>query len=127
MLATEHAFVLPTGYVGADGTLHREGVMRLATAGDEVAAMLDPRGSVRQGGDDAYLPLLLLARTVVRIGDVEPVTVPHLEALFARDYAYLQRLYLRLNEPDEEIAETACPDCGARFELAIGEPAAGGA
>ncbi|WP_255512103.1 hypothetical protein [Mitsuaria sp. TWR114] len=32
MFQTEFEFTLPLGYVDADGDLHREGVMRLATA-----------------------------------------------------------------------------------------------
>ena len=32
-LKTEYEFVLPRGYVDKDGTLHREGVMRLAKIG----------------------------------------------------------------------------------------------
>ena len=35
MLRTEHEFTLPMGYLDEEGTLHREGVMRLATAADE--------------------------------------------------------------------------------------------
>ena len=33
-LRTEHAFTLPRGYLGPDGTVHRDGIMRLATARD---------------------------------------------------------------------------------------------
>ena len=33
---TEIQFTLPKGYLGADGTLHKEGLMRLATAADEI-------------------------------------------------------------------------------------------
>ena len=34
MLQTEYPFTLPMGYVDPEGTLHREGTMRLATAFD---------------------------------------------------------------------------------------------
>ena len=33
---TEFKFTLPKGYIDSEGTLHREGVMRLATAKDEI-------------------------------------------------------------------------------------------
>ena len=42
MLVTEFPFTLPMGYVDSEGTRHREGVMRLATAYDEIAPMKDP-------------------------------------------------------------------------------------
>jgi len=42
-LHTEFAFVLPRGYVDETGTVHREGVMRLATARDEILPQRDPR------------------------------------------------------------------------------------
>ena len=40
---TEIEFELPKGYVDDGGTLHRQGVMRLATAADEILPMRDPR------------------------------------------------------------------------------------
>ena len=39
---------LPFGYLDDDGTLHRDGVMRLATAADEILPLKDPR--VQQPG-----------------------------------------------------------------------------
>jgi hypothetical protein len=42
-LRTEFAFELPRGYVDQDGTLHRSGVMRLATARDELLPLYDAR------------------------------------------------------------------------------------
>ena len=43
MLQTEFPFTLPRGFVDAEGDVHSEGVMRLATAYDEVAPLKDPR------------------------------------------------------------------------------------
>ena len=43
MFQTEYEFTLPLGYVDGEGTLHREGVMRLATAADEILPLKDPR------------------------------------------------------------------------------------
>ena len=45
-LVTEFPFVLPRGYVDAAGTVHRDGVMRLATARDE-AIPICPEGCER--------------------------------------------------------------------------------
>ena len=43
MFETEYRFTLPKGYLDKNGTLHREGVMRLANAGDEIVPLRDPR------------------------------------------------------------------------------------
>src|SRR5512147_685605 len=68
-LQTEYAFVLPRGYVDASGTVHREGVMRLATARDEITPQRDPR--VRE--NESYLTVLLLSRVVTRLGSLTQV------------------------------------------------------
>src|SRR5215475_2448520 len=70
-IRTEFPFRLPRGYVDASGTVHRDGVMRLATARDELVPLRDDR--VRENG--AYLTVVLLARVVVRIGTIDDVHV----------------------------------------------------
>ncbi|MBB5263791.1 hypothetical protein HNP82_000889 [Catenibacillus scindens] len=42
---TEFEFTLPRGYIDRDGNLHRDGVMRLANAADEILPLRDPRVS----------------------------------------------------------------------------------
>ena len=42
MFETEFRFTLPKGYIDMNGNLHREGVMRLANAGDEIVPLKDP-------------------------------------------------------------------------------------
>ena len=119
-LRTEFAFVLPRGYVDANGALHRDGTMRLATAKDEIVPQRDPR--VRE--NEAYLTVLLLARVVTRIGSVSPVSTGTIEGLFASDLAFLQDLYRRVNAEGSSRAEVACPSCGHAFavDLAGGTP-----
>jgi len=112
-LKTEFEFELPRGYVDAAGNLHRNGVMRLATAMDEVAPLQDERTR----SNEAYLSILLLSRVVIRLGEVAPVTASVVEGLFASDFAYLQEVYLRLNEDANRHVETQCPSCGTRFGL----------
>ena len=68
-LSTEFPFTLPRGYVDGRGQLHRDGVMRLATAGDEIWPQTDPR--VRE--NPAYLSVLLLTRTVTNLGSLPEV------------------------------------------------------
>ena len=109
----EFGFTLPRGYVDEAGTVHREGVMRLARALDEVAPFEDKRATA----NEAYLSILLLSRVVVRLGSISPVPLPVIEKLFASDFAYLQGLYVSLNEEANRFLETQCPACGERFGL----------
>jgi hypothetical protein len=112
MLRTEHEFTLPMGYLGDDGTLHRDGVMRLATAADE----LEPLRDARVQRNAAYLTVILLSRVVTRLGSLEMVTPKTIEGLFAGDLAYLQDLYNEINGGGETIPVT-CPACDHAFEV----------
>jgi hypothetical protein len=115
MFRTEHEFTLPMGYLDVDGTLHREGVMRLATAADEILPLKDPR--VQKNA--AYLSVILLSRVVTRLGSVDPVTPNVIEGLFAADLAHLQTLYNEINRLDDHTVVT-CPQCQHAFAM---EPA----
>src|SRR5215210_2242446 len=95
---TEIEFELPKGYVDEAGTLHRRGTMRLATAADEILPLRDPR--VQQ--NEAYLAVIVLARVISRLGSLADVHTGVIEALYASDFAYLQRLYERFNAMDDE-------------------------
>jgi hypothetical protein len=103
MFQTEVDFTLPKGYLDSDGVLHREGVMRLATAADEILPLKDPR--VQQ--NPAYLTVIVLARVVLRLGSVPDVNTKVVEGLFASDLNYLQNLYERLNGDAEPTATSA--------------------
>jgi len=102
-LQTEFDFMLPRGYVSPDGSLHRKGRMRLATAMDEIAPLRDPRVKANQ----AYLVIILLARVITRLGEVEVIDTGVIENLFSADLAYLQDFYRKINEltPEEEESE----------------------
>jgi hypothetical protein len=113
MLQTEYEFTLPCGYVDEDGSLHRDGTMRLATALDEVDAMRDSR--VR--ANEAYLSILLLSRVVTRLGRYEPPTPEVIGRLFSADFVYLQELFVQLNDGGGSVIETECPSCGTRFPI----------
>jgi hypothetical protein len=91
---TEFEFVLPRGYVDGSGTVHKRGVMRLATARDELQPLRDPTIT---GADDPRLTLLVLVRVVEQLGDLPMVTVHEIEGLFAADLAYLQDFYGVIN------------------------------
>lgn len=105
MFATEVDFTLPKGYLDADGVLHTQGVMRLATAADEILPLKDPR--VQQ--NPAYLTIVVLARVIVRLGSLPDVNTKVVEGLFASDLDHLQRLYERLNSADD-VTPTPEPD-----------------
>ena len=121
-LRTEYPFVLPRGYVDDAGIVHRDGVMRLATARDEILPQRDPR--VRE--NEAYLTVLLLSRVVTRIGSVSPVSTGTIEGLFASDLAFLQDLYRRVNQEGTTRAEVSCPACQHEFSVDIGGAGLGG-
>lgn len=96
---TELEFELPKGYLDPKtGELHRQGVMRLATAADEILPLRDPR--VQQ--NEAYLAVIVLARVVVRLGSLTEVHPGVIEGLYASDLAYLERLYEAFNAGEEE-------------------------
>lgn len=115
MLQTEYPFTLPLGYTDSEGNLHRDGVMRLATAFDEIAPLKDPRVH----GNSAYLLIILLARVITRLGSLEQVNPKIIENLYAADLAYLQDLYRRINEQGHNLIHARCPHCEQEFDLEI--------
>ena len=116
-MQTEIAFTLPRGLVDARGATHRDGTMRLATARDEIEPLRDV--AVRQ--NQAYLAVLLLARTVTRIGEISEITPELIEGLYAADFDHLQRLYERINSDGEAVGVVSCPSCAERFEVDLTE------
>src|ERR1044072_9023272 len=103
-MKSEYAFTLPRGLVDSVGTVHRDGVMRLATARDEI----EPLRSVEVRQNEAYLTVLLLARTVTRIGEFTDITPELVEGLYAADFDHLQRLYERINSDGEAGGGGGC-------------------
>jgi hypothetical protein len=116
-LQVEFSFTLPRGYVDESGNIHREGVIRLARAIDEIAPFDDRRTSQ----NEAYLSIVLLSRVIVRLGSISPVLPRVIENMFASDFAYLQDLYLGINQQGSRFFETECPSCGQRFALDLTE------
>ena len=110
-LKTRYEFTLPRGYVDRDGGLHRDGVMRLATARDELEPLRDPTIS---GPDDPRLTIVVLARVVETLGSLDLVTPHDIEGLFAADLAYLQDFYGVINfGSQEEFDEFVAAQQGA--------------
>ena len=114
-LVTEFSFLLPRGYVDRSGTVHRDGVMRLATARDELVPLRDDR--VRE--NPAYLSVVLLARVIERIGTIDDIHAGIVENLFATDLAFLQDLYRRVNTEGHTRATVTCPACEHHFAVDV--------
>ena len=102
----EFPFVLPNGYLDAEGILHREGAMRRSTAADEIMPLNDPRVQANA----SYLIIILLSRVVTSLGTVSFITPKVIENLFIADLNYLQSLYNKINTV--EYPATICPHCG---------------
>ena len=117
---TTFEFVLPRGYVDADGNIHREGTMRLATARDELMPLLDPK--VKE--NEAFLSLVLLSRVVTELGTLPSIDDQVVGGLWATDLAFLQDLYRQINTQGHTLVEVSCPSCASNFavDLAGGPP-----
>ena len=115
MILTEFPFTLPIGYQDDEGSLHREGVMRLATAADEILPLRDSRVQSNQ----AYLIVILLSRVITRLGSVELINPKVIEGLYAADLAYLQEFYNRINRNGKASVPASCPRCAAEFEVEL--------
>jgi len=117
-LQTEYEFTLPKGYVDEEGNIHKKGIMRLATAADEILPMRDPR--VQR--NPAYLTTIVLSRVIAKFGDLQDVNPGIVEKLFVGDLAYLQELYQRINGDGNVMVKVTCPKCGEQFEKEISTP-----
>jgi hypothetical protein len=112
-LQTEFEFTLPRGFVDKDGTLHKKGVMRLATAKDEIVPLQD----YRVQSNRAYLVIILLSRVITKLGDNKYIDTDTIENLFSTDLAYLQEFYRRINEEGAPKVHAKCPSCQTEFDV----------
>lgn len=117
----EFSFTLPKGLIDEQGEVHRQGIMRLATAKDEIRVQADQRVQNNPG----FWTLVMLSRVIVRLGDLSEVTPEHLENLFTLDIAYLREFYNRLNQQGTAQLQVQCPKCANDFKVEltlVGEP-----
>lgn len=112
-IQTEFEFDLPIGYVDKDGTLHKHGTMRLATAMDEIT----PLNDMRVQANEAYLSIVLLTRVITTLGTLKHITTNVIENLFASDIAYLQTFYQQINENASVYRVITCPHCNKEVEI----------
>jgi hypothetical protein len=113
---TEFQFTLPRGFVDKDGNVHKEGVMRLATAKDEIMPLQD----YRVQSNRAYLVIILLARVVTKLGNLNAINPGIIENLYSSDLQFLQDFYRQINEEGTNRVGVDCPECKHKFEVTMG-------
>ena len=86
--ATEFEFDLPKGYIDPAGTLHKHGVMRLATAADEILPLRDPRVVQNPG----YLTIILLSRVVTSLGTLPKIAFLSFSTRNSADHEILNKV-----------------------------------
>ncbi|MGH8001657.1 MAG: phage tail assembly protein [Brasilonema sp.] len=114
-LCTEFAFTLPRGLIDAQNRVHRHGVMRLATAKDEILVQKEPK--VQE--NPAYGVLVMLSRVITRLGSFNQVNSDLLEELILPDISYLRELYNRINQQGNALIPTQCPHCNTEFSVKL--------
>jgi hypothetical protein len=112
-LCTEFSFTLPRGLIDDQKRVHRHGVMRLATAKDEI--LVQKESKVQE--NSAYGVLVMLSRTIVRLGSFNYVSPDLLEELVLPDISYLRELYNRINQQGNVKIPTHCPHCDTQFSV----------
>jgi phage FluMu protein gp41 len=112
---TEYEFTLPKGYVDEAGNLHKKGIMRLATAADEILPMKEPKVQA----NPAYLTIILLSRVITKLGDVQNINPKVIENLFASDLSYLQEFYNTINANGTRKIKVSCPQCDHQFDADV--------
>lgn len=107
-METVYEFTLPKGYIDSTGEVHKQGKMRLATAGDEISATRDPRVL----SNPSYLTIAILSKVITELEGVPMVSATLIEKLFTADLAFLQDMYQRINDIEPPTMEVVCPNCG---------------
>ncbi|OUL36894.1 hypothetical protein BV372_04440 [Nostoc sp. T09] len=114
-LSTEFAFILPRGLIDSQNRVHRHGVMRLATAKDEI--LVQQERKVQE--NPAYGVLVMLARVITRLGSLNSVSPNLLEGLLLHDIAYLREFYNRINQQGNVQIPTQCPHCNTQYSVEL--------
>lgn len=114
-LKTEFNFILPKGLVDVEGNTHRQGIMRLSTAKDEMYVQKDRRVQ----DNPVYGVIVMLSRVITCLGELSSVTPDLLEGLFTQDLAYLREFYNRINQDGSAYILVQCPKCSSDFRVEL--------
>ncbi|MEM6403607.1 MAG: phage tail assembly protein [Cyanobacteria bacterium P01_D01_bin.116] len=114
-LGTEFSFILPKGLIDNNQRTQRKGLMRLATAKDEI--MVQQERKVRE--NPAYSTLAMLSRVISRLGSLNSVSPEQLEGLVLTDISYLREFYNRINQQGDTRVSTRCPHCEKEFQARL--------
>lgn len=114
-LSTEFSFTLPKGLIDDQERVHRQGIMRLATAKDEL--LVQSVSSVQS--NPAYGFLVMLSRVISQLGSLSSVSSDLLEQLTLQDISYLREFYNRVNQQGDTYIPTECPHCRAQFAVEL--------
>lgn len=114
-METVYEFTLPKGYVDGEGIVHRQGKMRLATAGDEISATRDPRVL----SNPSYLTIVVLSKVITEMEGIQMITATTIERLFTADLAFLQDMYQRINDVEPPVMNIVCPQCGHEHQVPV--------
>lgn len=109
-------FTLPFGYEENDKT-YRNGIMHLATTGDE----LEIQDADEAGMNTRYRDMLLMTKVIDELDGLKPVTLDIIKNLYEPDFIYLQLLYRQLNGEMGSSITTRCPGCGAISEIKLSD------
>ncbi len=106
-MVKEINFTLPVGYIDNNGNIHRNGIMRQATALDEI----EIHSHEKMYSCDRYHDVLLLSRVVEKLGEIKKIDDDLVLNLFEVDFRYLQTIYQQLNGGLINSILTECPEC----------------
>lgn len=112
---TEFDISLPKGYVDEEGTLHKNGIMRLATAADEILSEKD----IRVQSNPSYITIIILSRVITKLGSLQSVNPKVIESLFISDLVYLKTLYEKINGDGTMKIAAKCPKCENKFDVEL--------
>jgi hypothetical protein len=115
MRNTEFEFTLPKGLIDPQGNVHRQGMMRLSTARDELEIQKDPK--VKE--INAYGVLIRLSQVITQLGNLSGISPALLENLFILDLAYLREFYNRINQNNDPLIPVQCPKCNHQFKTQL--------
>lgn len=117
---TEYEFTLPKGYVDGEGNVHKNGIMRLATAADEIL----PARDMRVQSNPSFITLVILSRVITKLGSLSSekgqINPDLIGSIFMPDFKFLVAFYEKINSDGNLKVPATCPKCANNFEVDFG-------